>query len=307
MQLEELDIAVENESAAIEFAVKRKLLPGKKTLCPACNIGNVGWYKKSNDGLKVPFSLRCSRRRCRKKWSVTKNTWFFGSHLTLRQNFMLIYFWIRGDSIGEASENLRLSKTTVMDYYQFCREVCFVIVSNRTKPVGGPDHVVVISEFQVDRVFPAQVKRVCFLEGYDKTTEECFLIELHEPDEDTVVQLIKKFVRAGSSVITDAWESFNRLNSEHFQNSFSDHPIKFFESLNPDRETNQKRCMFRKTSRFVETESLEIKSQDLLLFQYLYFHPIEYMSPGEKFDRFLEDIALVYPGPFKQPLTAVIY
>jgi hypothetical protein len=34
---------------------------------------------------------------------------------------------------------------------------------------------------------------------------------------------------------------------------------------------------------------------------------MELLSTGEKFDRFLEDVAKVYPGPFRDPLTAVVY
>lgn len=307
MKLEELDIAVETESAAIEFAIQRNLLPQKRTVCPICCVGHVGWYKRSNEGLKVPFTLRCSRKRCRKKWSVTKDTWFFGSHLTVRQNFMLIYFWIRGDNISEAAENLKLSKTTVMDYYQFCREVCFVIVSNRTKPIGGPDHILVINEFQIDRVVSAQKRRVCFLEGFDKTTNDCFLIEIQKTDVETIVPLLRKFVRVGSTVITSSWESFSKLDNEHLLNALWDHPIQFVQLDNFEVKSSKVKCMWRSAKRFIETESQEIKSKDLLLFQYLYFHPIEYLSAGDKFDRFLQDIAKVYPGPFKHPMTAVIY
>jgi len=306
MQFEELELAVENEATAIEFAVKKNLLPEKKTLCPVCFIGNVGWYKRSNEGLKVPFSLRCSRKKCRKKWSVTKNTWFFGSHLSVRQNFMLIYFWIRGDNISESAEQLKLSKTTVLDYYQFCREVCYVIVSNRTKPVGGPGHVVAINEFHVDRFIASQRKRVCFLEGVDKDTNECFLLEIQKNNAGTLIPLIKTFVLQGSKILTDTWESYSKLKSEEFQKQFVGHHLEFVESSNLEGKSNKVKCMWRTAKRFVD-ESQESKTRDLCLFQYLYFHPMELLSTGEKFDRFLEDVAKVYPGPFRDPLTAVVY
>lgn len=307
MQFEELELAIENETSAIEFAVRRNLLPEKRTICPKCCVGHVGWYKRSNEKLKVPFSLRCSRKRCRKKWSVTKNTWFFGSHLSVRQHFMLIYFWIRGDSIAEAAEKLKLSKTTVMDYYQFCREVCFVIVSNRTKPIGGQDHTVVINEFQVDRVIATQRRRVFFLEGVDQRTNDCFLLEIQRHDAQTIVPLLRTFVLEGSKVITNTWESYNRLNTEEFQKGLLDFVVEYVELDTPDGKTQKVKCMWRTAKRFIDSQSEETDNRDFLLFQYLYFHPIEYLSTGEKFDRFLEDISKVYPGPFKHPLTAVVY
>ena len=306
MLLEELELTVEDEHAAIEFAVKKNLLPEKRTLCPVCCIGNVGWYKRSNEGLKVPFSLRCSRKRCRKKWSVTKNTWFFGSHLNVRQNFMLIYYWIRGDNIAITAEKLKLSKTTVLGYYQFCREVCYVIVSHRTKPIGGPGHVVSINEFHIDRHVGSQRKRVSFLEGVDRNTNECFLLEIQRNNAATLIPLIKTFVLQGSKILTDSWESYSKLKSEDFQKEFSEHFIEFVENENQEGKRNKVKCMWRTVKRFV-VEGQETKTCDLSMFQYLYFHPMELLSTGEKFDRFLDDVAKVYPGPFRDPLTAVIY
>lgn len=304
MLFEELNELIETEKAAIEFALKWKLLPEKHVVCPACNIGNVGWYKRSHEGLKIPFALRCSRKKCRKKWSVTKNTWFFGSHLSVKQNILLIYCWIKGDSVGETSENLKLSKSTVMDYYQFCREVCYTIVSNRTKPIGGFGEVVNLCNFQVDRFIDKQKRVVNFLEGVNPNTDDCFLVEVHSKEVSTLIYLLKKFILPGTTISVDNFSEYSKIVG--FQNDFIQRDIKFVENSNEASTiSTQKKCLWRTGKKFGEDE--ESKSRDFVMFQYLYFHPIETLSIGEKFERFLNDVAKVYPGPFKISLTPVIY
>ncbi|EEB18392.1 hypothetical protein Phum_PHUM513150 [Pediculus humanus corporis] len=272
MLFEELNKLVDTEKEAIEFALQWKLLPEKHVICPVCNIGNVGWYKRSHEGLKIPYALRCSRKKCRKKWSVTKNTWFFGSHLSVKQNILLIYCWIKGDTVGETSEILKLSKSTVMDYYQFCREVCYTIVSNRTKPIGGPNEIVSLCNYQIDRFIDKQKRIVSFLEGVNQ----------------------------------DNFSDYSKISDG--ENDFAEkYNIKIVKSLNDSvaAVSTPKKCLWRTGKKFSEDE--ENKTRDFVMFQYLYFHPIESLSIGEKFKRFLRDVAKVYPGPFKISLTPVIY
>lgn len=304
MLFDELNREVETEGAAVDFALKRNLLPEKRVICPICNIGNVGWYKRSHEGLKIPFALRCSRKKCRKKWSVTKNTWFFGSHLSVKQNILLIYLWVKGESVGETSEILKVSKSTVMDYYQFCREVCYTIVSNRTKPIGGNGEVVQLCDFQIDRFVDKQRRIVNFLEGYNYRTNDCFLIEVHSNITETLISLIKLFILPNTTVNVNNWEGYSKI-ADHL-NEFDELNIKFIENSNsPVKASVPKKCMWRSGKKFSEDE--ECKSRDFLMFQYLYFHPIDSLSIGQKFERFLSDVAKVYPGPFKRSLTPVIY
>ena len=306
MLFEELNKLVDTEKEAIEFALQWKLLPEKHVICPVCNIGNVGWYKRSHEGLKIPYALRCSRKKCRKKWSVTKNTWFFGSHLSVKQNILLIYCWIKGDTVGETSEMLKLSKSTVMDYYQFCREVCYTIVSNRTKPIGGPNEIVSLCNYQIDRFIDKQKRIVSFLEGVNRGNDDCFLVEVHSKEPSTLIYLIKKFILPGTTLLVDNFSDYSKISDG--ENDLAEkYNIKIVKSLNDSvaAVSTPKKCLWRTGKKFSEDE--ENKTRDFVMFQYLYFHPIESLSIGEKFKRFLRDVAKVYPGPFKISLTPVIY
>ena len=303
MLFDELNKEVDTEGAAVDFALKRNLLPEKRVLCPVCNVGNVGWYKRSHEGLKIPFALRCSRKKCRKKWSVTKNTWFFGSHLSVKQNILLIYCWVKGETVGETSDILKLSKSTVMDYYQFCREVCYTVVSNRTKPIGGANEVVQLCDFQIDRIIDKQRRVISFLEGVNPRTNDCFLVEIHSNSAETLIALLKTFILPNTTVVVDNWNGYSIIVD--FLDEFDEYNIQFMENPCLVKPQTQRKCMWRTGKRFSEDE--ETKSRDFLMFQYLYFHPIENLSVGQKFEMFLSDVAKVYPGPFKTSLTPVIY
>lgn len=303
MLFEELNKEVDTEETAVDFALKRNLLPEKRVTCPICNVGNVGWYKRSHEGLKIPFALRCSRKKCRKKWSVTKNTWFFGSHLSVKQNILLIYCWVKGETVGETSEILKISKSTVMDYYQFCREVCYTMVSNRTKPIGGDNEVVQLCDFQIDRFIDKQRRVVNFLEGVNHKTKDCFLVEIHLNSAETLILLLKTFILPNTTIVVDNWEGYSKIVDCLYE--FDELNIRFVEDSSSPKPQMQRKCMWRTGKRFSEDE--EAKSRDFLMFQYLYFHPIENLTIGDKFEMFLGDVAKVYPGPFKTSLTPVIY
>ncbi|KAK6635695.1 hypothetical protein RUM44_000949 [Polyplax serrata] len=305
MLLEELSNLVKTEKVAIEFALNWKLLPEKHVICPVCSVGNVNWYRRSNEGLKIPYALRCSKKKCRKKWSLTKNTWFFGSHLTVRKNLLLIYQWIKGDTVGETSGNLKLSKSTVLDYYQFCREVCYTIVSHRTRPIGGYGEAISICNYQVDKVIDKHKRVVNYLEGFNPSTEECFLVEVHSREPSTLVYLIKRFVLPGTTVSFDGFSDFQKI--ANYQNDFADLHIQFMKPLTESHKpATPKISLLRSGKKFGEYEP-EGKARDYVMFEYLYFHPIETLTPGEKFEWFLKDVAKVYPGPFKMSLYPVMY
>ena len=78
-----------------------------------------------------PYALRCSS--CNTSWNLRYNTWFSGSHLEQWQILRLTY-------------ESNVAADTVMDWYNYCRKVCYVIMSNEEQQIGGVGHIVEVDE-----------------------------------------------------------------------------------------------------------------------------------------------------------------
>ena len=62
------------------------------------------------------------------KKSIRNNSWFAGSHLSLKQIVKLIYYWVYKLPQSFVEEELRIgSCTTLVDWLSFAREVCLQI------------------------------------------------------------------------------------------------------------------------------------------------------------------------------------
>ena len=85
---------------------------------------------------------RCSNRNCTFKLALRKHSFFSGSHLSFSQIVKLIYFWTYEYPKTIVLHESELSNKTVIDFYNFCREVCTVVLEDFSEPIGGPGKVV---------------------------------------------------------------------------------------------------------------------------------------------------------------------
>ena len=95
----------------------------------ACVCGGKMGLKRKPDE-RYP-SWRCTRNSCRKERGYLVETWFEGTHLTLKEVFHLSYLWSRQthdhDEIMfdmQRQDRSTISPTTITDFNNFFREVC---------------------------------------------------------------------------------------------------------------------------------------------------------------------------------------
>ena len=67
----------------------------------------------------------CPRKACCKKLSIHHHgsSFFAGSHLSLRQIVLMIYYWARNTKLSEPAHEVEVSEHTLMDWFNFIREV----------------------------------------------------------------------------------------------------------------------------------------------------------------------------------------
>uniref|UniRef100_A0A1X7VK15 Uncharacterized protein n=1 Tax=Amphimedon queenslandica TaxID=400682 RepID=A0A1X7VK15_AMPQE len=83
--------------------------------------------------------------RCKGKVSIRQGSWFDHSKLTLEQ-IIEIYFWFKELPNKLTEEECVISNKSVVDWYNFCREVCATIIEEELTQIGGVREVIEIDE-----------------------------------------------------------------------------------------------------------------------------------------------------------------
>ena len=87
--------------------------------------------------------------------SMRQNSWFSGSRLSIEKVLALTYAWAHKFSTTQAVHETSVadestSTETVIDWYNYCREVCADrIMNHHAGQIGGPGTTVEIDESQV--------------------------------------------------------------------------------------------------------------------------------------------------------------
>ena len=115
---------------------------------------------------------------------------------------------------------LGISNKTIVDWYNFCREVCETILESDSKQIGGVGHIVEINESKFGKCKCHRGKRVdgvWVFGGIDRETKDCFFKCVENKTADTLVKIIKDNIKPGTTIISDCWEAYSSLKDEGFQ------------------------------------------------------------------------------------------
>ena len=134
----------------IEWCKENNLL-ASSLKCPRAGCHNaLSWTRRasSRDG----YEWRCSKRGCNGAASMRQKSWFSGSRLSIEKVLALTYAWAHKFTTTQAVHETSLddettSTETVIDWYNYCREVCADrIMNHHAGPIGGPGTTVEIDE-----------------------------------------------------------------------------------------------------------------------------------------------------------------
>lgn len=207
--------------------------------CPKPECGNtLRWQRRSASG--DGFVWRCSKRNCNGQTTIRQNSWFSGSKLSIEKILALTYAWAHKFTVTQAVHETSLddettSTETVIDWYNYCREVCADrIMKLHTGPIGGSGTTVEIDESKFGRM---KYHKGRFIEGQwvfggiCRETKACFLVPVERRDKDTLLPIIRAQILPGTRVISDMWKAYDCLNDEGFQHLTVNHSLNF---VDPD-------------------------------------------------------------------------
>ena len=123
--------------------------------------------------------------------SMRQNSWFSGSRLSIEKVLALTYAWahkfITTQAVHETSlDDESTSTETVIDWYNYCREVCADrIMNHHAGQIGGPSMTVEIYESKFGKT---KFNRGRYIEGQwvfgaiCRQTKACFLVSVGQRD-----------------------------------------------------------------------------------------------------------------------------
>ena len=123
-----------------EDTIKNKNIIRRSLLCRKCSSSCN--FVPRKDG----YAWRCTRKGCQSVLSIRDGTFFSGSHLNLNEIVEISYWWARGMNVTNVMHETGHTKQTIVDWFNFHRDVCAQYFIDNPVMLGGPGKIVEIDE-----------------------------------------------------------------------------------------------------------------------------------------------------------------
>jgi len=189
---------------------------------------------------RTPVVFRCNNKACKKDYiSVRQGSFFEQSNLSFEQVLLIVNLFCANVTSYEQIQfqaqldNDKLSSATIADWLSYCREVCLESIIKQTPTViGGAGCTVEIDEskfgkrkYNKGRLVEGQwvVGGICL------ETNDIFLALCPENkrDAETSLDIINRHVNKSSTIITDCWRAYDRLDEQGWQHLTVNHQYNF--------------------------------------------------------------------------------
>jgi transposase-like protein len=169
-----------------------------------------------------PYLFQCdSGRLCMARRSVFKNTFFGSSKLPCNKIMLLCYFWISNCRHAEIHRLTGIGKVAIGDWIRFLLDLISDDMENLPDmdvQIGGEGIIVEIDETKIARRKynrGHRVKGAWVVGGVERTPErKFFAMRVPDRSEDTLQQVILKFIKPGSIIFTDCWSGYSTTELE---------------------------------------------------------------------------------------------
>lgn len=160
--------------------------------------------------------FRC--RPCDFQHSIRDNTFFDNSHLSVTQILRFIYMWSM-DRFHQTDYKHQLdigSNSTVVDWKNYCRDICAEYLLANPTQIGGAGRVVEIDEsllvrrkYNVGRL----VREQWVFGGVEVGTNTSFLVPVARRDAATLEPIIMQYILPNTTIISDCWAAYNNISN----------------------------------------------------------------------------------------------
>jgi transposase-like protein len=209
-----------DENECIKFLFDNNILYKPKE-CKICKA-NLSRDKKR---------FICVNKKCRKSVSIFKDSFFSKGHVKCNLTMMIGYFWLSKCNYYTIEKMTGHSPNTITDYMKFYRELVIDTLKDYEDKIGGKGIIVEIDESKFGRRKYHRgrvIDGVWIIGGIERTEQKrCFLIKVQKRDEETIKDILDKYVEKGSIVHTDCWKGYLNIDELGFKHKTVNHSENF--------------------------------------------------------------------------------
>lgn len=279
----------EDKDGMVQWCMNMGLI-SRQYECPMCG-SHMKLVKlvKGSDGKQ----WRCKNNGHDVKRSIRKGSWFGRSKLSFYEILMLTYYWCGKVSGQFVESDLGISHTTIADWKNFCREVCAEIVIETSEMLGGDNVIVEIDESKFGKWKYHRGRYVdgrWVFGGVERGTNKCFMVVVPNRSADVLLDIIRRYIRPGTIIISDCWRAYNTLQHEGFQHLTVNHSYNF-----KDPVTGAHTNSIEGTWSAIKRQLSSNTNTDLLessLFEYMWRR--RHTDSNNVYNVFLEAVATLY-------------
>ena len=126
----ELLRTVPNSDGGVDYLMNSGLIVLQST-CISCGNQLSKHKIRTRDG----FQLRCTKKDCRKTYSIRRNSWFSRIYLGLDIIIYLIYMWCYEYTVKQVKHELRLANHTIARLFEMLVEFTSKVSPKQNKLV----------------------------------------------------------------------------------------------------------------------------------------------------------------------------
>lgn len=254
--------------------------------------------RELNDG----FNWRCPQ--CRSKKSVRLGSFFSRSHLSLQKLVAFIYMWSVDTPLKYIMHELEITQwNTVVDWSNFCRDVCVEWLVRNPVEIGGLDHQGNPIEVEIDESYYFHRKYhrgqihagKWVFGGIERGSGRCFTEVVPRRDAATLLPLIQRHILPGSRIISDMWAAYanvNQINNGVYLHDTVNHTLNFVDPVDDSIHTQNIEGMWAHAKRKLR---YQFGTSRQLFPTYLDEFVWKKAHPERKFANFLQCITEQYP------------
>ena len=245
---------------SLNWLKEMELVASNPSPCPECNAdnenstnlrrgrkGQLKHYHSAATDRKCNTYMQCTGAgsSCRYRASPFTNTFFDGTtcKLNISDVIEVLWCWINKISIGQCHLITGVSKNCIIDYYNYCREICAVsLASSYNDIIGGVGYTIEIDE---SKLFKRKYHRGRYLSmqerwafgGKCRETKAKFIVLVPDRSEATLLPIIKHHIKPGSTIISDEWRAYYNLDRHGYIYHKINHSQNFVDPVDPNIHT----------------------------------------------------------------------
>ena len=202
--------------------------------------------------------FRCSVHKSEKK-SIRTGSFLSNSKLKLETFILIVYTWSRKIPVKAAVDVIGVSEVTIIQWYQYIRDVTSHHLLNNAYQIGGVGHIVEIDETLMCKrkhsVGRLPVQRWVF-GGYDRQDKIGFLVFVNDRTKETLLPMIRKYIKPGTTIYSDCWAAYSGIRDLNVQPPYEhftvNHRHNFVDPIT-QVHTNTVECYWKNAKRKFKT------------------------------------------------------